>query len=96
MKKAAVLIEDHYQVLEAWYPYLRLREENFETVFVGPGRKKNIKAKKVIPHRKKFGLTTPKQPTLMRSLSPADLPRICSEGTIKSTNSSGRCSRPAN
>jgi protease I len=38
MKKIAVLIEDHYQVLEAWYPYLRLREEGIQTVFVGTGR----------------------------------------------------------
>ncbi len=39
MKKAAVLIEDYYQVLEVWYPYLRLREEGIDTVFVGTGRK---------------------------------------------------------
>lgn len=38
MKRIAVLIEDHYQVLEAWYPYLRLREEGIETVFVGTGK----------------------------------------------------------
>lgn len=39
MKKVAVLLEDHYQVLEVWYPYLRLREEGIETVFVGTGKK---------------------------------------------------------
>ncbi len=38
MKKIAVLIEDHYQVLEAWYPYLRLREEGIDTVFIGTGK----------------------------------------------------------
>ncbi|MFH1458164.1 MAG: type 1 glutamine amidotransferase domain-containing protein [Candidatus Omnitrophota bacterium] len=38
MKKAAVLIEDHYQVLEVWYPYLRLREDGIETVLVGTGK----------------------------------------------------------
>jgi protease I len=38
MKKIAVLIEDHYQVLEAWYPYLRLREKGIKTVFVGTGK----------------------------------------------------------
>jgi len=27
MKKTGVLVEDQYQVLEVWYPYLRLREE---------------------------------------------------------------------
>jgi protease I len=39
MKKIAVLVEDNYQVLEAWYPYLRLREEGIHTVFVGTGKK---------------------------------------------------------
>lgn len=42
MKKIAVLIEDNYQVLEAWYPYLRLREEGIETVFVGTGKKQYV------------------------------------------------------
>jgi len=35
--KVAVLVEDHYQVLEVWYPYLRLREEGIDTVLVGTG-----------------------------------------------------------
>lgn len=39
MKKVAVLVEDQYQVLEVWYPYLRLREEGIDTVMVGTGRK---------------------------------------------------------
>ncbi len=39
MKKIAVLVEDLYQVLEVWYPYLRLREEGFHTVLVGTGKK---------------------------------------------------------
>lgn len=39
MKRVAVLVEDQYQVLEVWYPYLRLREEGIETVLVGTGRK---------------------------------------------------------
>jgi len=43
--KVAVLIEDNYQVLEAWYPYLRLREENIETVFAGPERKNEYLSK---------------------------------------------------
>ena len=38
MKKAAVLIEDYYQVLEVWYPYLRLRENGIKTVLVGTGK----------------------------------------------------------
>lgn len=36
--RVAVLIEDTYQVLEVWYPYLRLREEGIETVFLGTGK----------------------------------------------------------
>ena len=44
MKKVAILVEDHYQVLEVWYPYLRLREEGIKTVLVGTG-KKNYKSK---------------------------------------------------
>lgn len=39
MKKVAVLVEDNYQVLEVWYPYLRLREEGIQTVLVGAGKK---------------------------------------------------------
>ncbi len=39
MKKVAVLVEDNYQVLEVWYPYLRLREEGIQTVLVGTGKK---------------------------------------------------------
>jgi len=46
--RVAVLIEDNYQVLEVWYPYLRLREEGIETVFVGTG-KKEYKSKEGYP-----------------------------------------------
>jgi protease I len=48
MKKIAVLVEDNYQVLEVWYPYLRLREEGFNTVLVGTG-KKEYKSKEGYP-----------------------------------------------
>ena len=48
MKKAAVLVEDFYQVLEVWYPYLRLREDNIQTVLVGTG-KKSYKSKEGYP-----------------------------------------------
>ncbi|MDD5556976.1 MAG: type 1 glutamine amidotransferase [bacterium] len=47
--KVAVLVEDQYQVLEAWYPYLRLRESGIETVFVGTGRKKEYGSKEGYP-----------------------------------------------
>jgi protease I len=43
--KAAILVEDQYQVLEVWYPYLRLREAGIDTVFVGPGGKKVFESK---------------------------------------------------
>jgi protease I len=47
--KIAILIEDNYQTLEAWYPYLRLREEEIETVFVGTGRKDEFTSEKGYP-----------------------------------------------
>lgn len=49
MKKAAVLVEDAYQVLEVWYPYFRLREEGIETVLLGTGSKKEYKSKEGYP-----------------------------------------------
>lgn len=45
MAKVAVLVEDNYQVLEVWYPYLRLREDGIETLLVGTGRKREYKSK---------------------------------------------------
>jgi protease I len=38
MIKIAILIENQYEILEAWYPYLRLREENMEPLFIGTGK----------------------------------------------------------
>lgn len=49
MKKIAILVEDQYQVLEVWYPYLRLREAGLEAVFVGTGAKKEYKSKEGYP-----------------------------------------------
>ena len=37
--RVALLIEDDYQELEAWYPKLRLEEEGAEVVVVGSGTK---------------------------------------------------------
>lgn len=48
MKRIAVLVEDHYQVLEVWYPYLRLREDGFQTILVGTG-KNEYKSKEGYP-----------------------------------------------
>jgi len=47
--KVAVLVEDNYQVLEVWYPYLRLREDGIETLLVGTGAKKEYKSKEGYP-----------------------------------------------
>ncbi|MDH5174891.1 MAG: type 1 glutamine amidotransferase [Elusimicrobiota bacterium] len=49
MAKVAVLVEDNYQVLEVWYPYLRLREDGIETILVGTGRKREYKSKEGYP-----------------------------------------------
>lgn len=54
--KVAVLIEDHYQVLEVWYPYLRLREEGIETVFVGTGTKKSYESKEGYPAQEELSV----------------------------------------
>lgn len=54
--KVAMLVEDHYQVLEVWYPYLRLREEGIETIFVGPGRKNEYGSKEGYPVREEVSI----------------------------------------
>jgi protease I len=46
--RIAVLLEDNYQVLEAWYPYLFLKGQGIETVFVGPA-KREYKSKEGYP-----------------------------------------------
>lgn len=56
MKKIAVLVEDQYQVLEVWYPYLRLREEGIETVLVGPGSKKEYRSKEGYPAQEELSI----------------------------------------
>lgn len=38
MKKVAVLVENQYQELEVWYPYLRLKEAGFDVKMVGTGK----------------------------------------------------------
>ncbi len=42
MKKVAILVEDHYQVLEVWYPYLRLKEANIPVALVGTKKKRYL------------------------------------------------------
>ena len=48
-KKIAILVEDIYQVLEIWYPYLRLKEENVDAVLVGTGTKETYGSKEGYP-----------------------------------------------
>jgi protease I len=55
MKKVAVLVEDHYQVLEVWYPYLRLREDGIKTLLVGTG-KKEYKSKEGYPAEEELSI----------------------------------------
>jgi len=45
MKKIAVLVEDMYQDLEVWYPYLRLKEEGYDVFAVGTGRSEVYRSK---------------------------------------------------
>jgi len=44
-KKVALLVEDEYQELEVWYPYLRLQEAGATVVTVGSGRKSTFESK---------------------------------------------------
>ena len=55
MGKIAVLVEDQYQVLEVWYPYLRLKEEAIEVVLVGTG-KSNYESKEGYPAKQDISI----------------------------------------
>ncbi len=48
-KKIAILIEDLYQVLEVWYPLLRLKEDNIVVVLIGTGSKETYGSKEGYP-----------------------------------------------
>lgn len=48
-KKVALLIEDEYQILEGWYPKLRLEEAGATVVVVGSGTKKSYDSKEHYP-----------------------------------------------
>lgn len=41
-KRIAVLIENHYQDLEFWYPYYRLQEAGAQVLVIGPEAKEYI------------------------------------------------------
>ncbi|MBN1870357.1 MAG: type 1 glutamine amidotransferase [Candidatus Omnitrophica bacterium] len=48
-KKIAVFVEDLYQVLEVWYPLLRLREEGVSVRLIGTGSKDTYGSKEGYP-----------------------------------------------
>jgi protease I len=48
-KRIAVLVEDLYQVLEVWYPVLRLKEEGVEVRLIGTGSKDTYGSKEGYP-----------------------------------------------
>ncbi|MEW1986724.1 type 1 glutamine amidotransferase domain-containing protein [Pseudarthrobacter oxydans] len=48
-QRVALLIEDEYQVLEAWYPKLRLEEAGAQVSVIGSGTKKRYDSKEHYP-----------------------------------------------
>lgn len=48
-QKVAILVEDLYQVLEVWYPLLRLREAGVPVVTIGTGTKQAYQSKEGYP-----------------------------------------------
>lgn len=55
-KKIAVFLENQYQELEVWYPYLRLREEGAQVFFVGPEKGKIYTSKYGYPVTAELGI----------------------------------------
>ncbi len=53
--KIGVLVEDLYNELEFWYPYLRLKEEGFEVLAIGPEGGKEYKSKVGLPKASEVG-----------------------------------------
>lgn len=60
VKKIGILVEDQYQVLEVWYPYFRLKEEGFNTVLIGTGRKNEYMSKEGYPVTEEVSIKTVK------------------------------------
>lgn len=48
-KRIALMIEDEYQILEGWYPYLRLIEAGAQVTVVGSGTKDSYSSKEDYP-----------------------------------------------
>lgn len=49
IKPIAILVEEQYQVLEVWYPLLRLKEAQIPVVTVGSGSKETYPSKEGYP-----------------------------------------------
>ncbi len=49
LKPVAILVEEQYQILEVWYPLLRLREAQIPVVIVGSGSKEVYPSKEGYP-----------------------------------------------
>ena len=48
-KRIALMIEDEYQILEGWYPYLRLTEAGAKVTVIGSGTKSSYLSKEEYP-----------------------------------------------
>ena len=48
-KKVAILVEESYQILEVWYPLLRLREAGIDVKVIGTGTKDVYPSKEGYP-----------------------------------------------
>ena len=48
-KRVAILVEEQYQVLEIWYPWLRLKEEGLGVDLIGSGTKDTYGSKEGYP-----------------------------------------------
>lgn len=48
-KSIAILVEEQYQVLEVWYPWLRLRENGYSVKLIGSGTKQLYGSKEGYP-----------------------------------------------
>ncbi|MFH1259790.1 MAG: type 1 glutamine amidotransferase domain-containing protein [Elusimicrobiota bacterium] len=55
--KVAILVERHYQDLEVWYPYLRLKEAGVKVFFVGSGTAKKYLGKYGYPADVDYDIT---------------------------------------
>ncbi|MBN2181593.1 MAG: type 1 glutamine amidotransferase [Sedimentisphaerales bacterium] len=49
MKKAAIMVDDMYQVLEVWYPYYRFREGGVDVNLIAAEAKKEYHSKEGYP-----------------------------------------------